>query len=68
MKTGRKTEKKGVAMRMLSILFVVFSLTVTVMVSADPFPFAPFPPAPEGAFAVTIDDAAVDLLTAYAQG
>ncbi len=51
-------------MRKLSVLFIGFSLTVTMMVSADPFPFAPFPPAPDGAFAVTVDDAAVSLLTA----
>ncbi len=51
-------------MKTLSITFVVLSLTVTAVVSADPFPVAPFPPAPEGAFAVTVDDAAVPLLTA----
>ena len=51
-------------MRTLSISFVVLSLTVTAVVSADPFPVAPFPPAPDGAFSVTVDDAAVDPLTA----
>ena len=55
-------------MKKLSISFVVFSLTATAAVSADPFPFAPFPPAPDGAFAVTVDDAVDDLSTAYAQG
>ena len=53
-------------MRMLSISFVLMSLTATAVVSADPFPIAPFPPAPDGAFAVTVDDTAVDPLTAYA--
>ena len=51
-------------MRTLSISFVVFSLAATTVVSADPFPVAPFPPAPDGAFAVNADDAVVDLLTA----
>ncbi len=51
-------------MRTLSISLIVFSLTTTVVVSADPFPVLPFPPAPVGAFAVTVDDAAVSPLTA----